>query len=338
MRLPLIALALPGLLACDDAPAPSPAHPPTGPANPAPPPGQPPGPPQPSGSAGGPNAPDPEHPAVAPDAQGMLPIPGGWIQAGWQVTGPRPPGEPERPPAPPWRLGVGAGMPTKKTWVAPFRIDRTEVTRAAYREFLLATGYRPPSVEEEWFHQEDWSWTGTDFYPGTAEHPVVGVSWYDAGEYCAWKGKRLPTDAEWQLAALGPAADGRRYPWGQRYESRRLNHGKAGGDAFDDSDGYKTTAPVGSFPAGRSVYGAEDMFGNAWEWTADSFIDDWSLASFSPYEDGITDLRVPTHGQFAVVRGGSYYFDLSTNTQMERTHFVKELRRKTTGFRCAASP
>lgn len=279
---------------------------------------------------------------MTPDADGMVAVPGGWIMAGWPRRGAPASAAPEPERAQvqvvPWKLGFGMGLEPKRTWVKPFRIDRTEVTRAAYREFLVATGYRPPSVEEEWFKTEDWYWEGTEYFEGTGDHPVVGVNWYDAREYCAWRGKRLPTDAEWQLAALGPAEADRYFPWGHRFEGDRLNQGKSGGDFFDESDGFRTTSPVGSFPKGRSEYGLEDTYGNVWEWVEDSFVDDWSLASSVPYEDGVTDLVSRTPGQFAVVRGGSFYFDLSVRPDAERTYFVRELRRKTTGMRCAASP
>ncbi len=336
MRLPLALI----LLACaPELAPPAPAPPGQAPAGaPGPPQGGQPGPPEPDRSH---LPPDGIFPAVAPDADGMVPVPGGWIEAGWPRRGAKGSKAPEpdrqRGEAPPWQLGIGAGLEPQRTWVKPFRIDRTEVTRAAYREFLLATGYRPPSVEEEWYHTEDWYWDGTEYFEGTGEHPVVGVNWYDAREYCAWRGKRLPTDAEWQLAVLGPAETDRYYPWGHRYEGDRLNHGISGGEIFDDSDGYRTTSPVGSFPKGRSEFGLEDAYGNAWEWVEDSFIDDWALASSTPYEDGVTDLVAATPGQFAVVRGGSFYFDLAVRPESERTYFVRELRRKTTGMRCAAS-
>ncbi|MCK6503216.1 formylglycine-generating enzyme family protein [Myxococcota bacterium] len=339
-----LALALSLWAACATEPGPADPSAP-GPAQgpPAPGAGPPGGPPPGAPGGGGPPrsaGPDPtdrDFPPAEVDAEGMVRIPGGWVRAGWSQIGPDH-SDTERPKASPWTLGQGAGLRPVEAWVAPFRIQPTEVTRAQYREFLLATGYRPPSVEEAWFQEHDWGWKGTDYHPGTADHPVVGTSWYDAWEYCHWRGWRLPTDVEWTLATYGPAEDGRTYPWGRGYDAGRLNHGRAGGELFDDSDGYLTTAPVGSFPRGRSPYGLEDTFGNVWEWVEDNFRDDWRLVDSRPYEHGITDVFAGGPGMFVVVRGGSYYFDVAVNPHAERTFFARELRRKSSGFRCAADP
>ena len=103
---------------------------------------------------------------------------------------------------------------------------------------------------------------------GKEDHPVVEVTWYGAVAYCAWRDKRLPTSSEWEKAATG--MDGRRYPWGDDgvvtgagLFRANLNQGALA------EDGYVKTAPVGSFPAGASPYGALDMIGNVWEWVSD---------------------------------------------------------------------
>ena len=106
-------------------------------------------------------------------------------------------------------------------------------------------------------------------------HPVVQVSARDAAAYCAWRGLRLPTEREWEFAARG--TDGRRYPWGDQPPgeggSRRANYGAENCCAADASDGFLRTAPVGSFPVGRSPFGLEDMAGNVWEWTSSAYAD-----------------------------------------------------------------
>ncbi len=218
--------------------------------------------------------------------------------------------------------------------VSPFRIDRTEVTRAAYAKFLTDTGYKTPYVDEAWA-REEWDWKGQVFPAGTADHPVVLVSWYDAREYCAWAEKRLPTEAEWQLAALGARDLERLFPWGNDYDGSKLNHGKIDGDNFDDSDGFLTTSPVGSFPSGNSRVGLEDAFGNAWEWVADMRVNEWNAYAGRREAGQLVDPQTSPLGIYAGVRGGAYFFDFRPNPAGERSAFIAELRRKTSGFRCA---
>ncbi len=222
----------------------------------------------------------------------------------------------------------------RQVYVAAFDIDRTEVTIAQYARFVRETGYKPPFVDEPWAAPYNWK----DGKPPTGydDHPVTLINWYDADAYCRWAGKRLPTEAEWEKAARGPR--GLRYPWGNQWDPSACNHGKGGTDNYDASDGYETTSPVGAFPSGRSPYGVLDMFGNAWEWTADWYSLGWNEER-GLVEDGILyNPKGPPSGFNKVARGGSFFFNLRDDLSAERAFMFPESRRKTTGFRCARDP
>jgi formylglycine-generating enzyme required for sulfatase activity len=165
-----------------------------------------------------------------------------------------------------------------------FFIDRAEVTNAAYKTFVDATGHQPPS-----------NWTGTIFPEGRDAFPVTGVTWQDAADYAAWAGKRLPTEAEWEAAARG--TDGRIYPWGNGFRSGVANIGSKPDKATPDQypEGIKE---AGRYPEGASPTGAVDMIGNAWEWVADEIkVYPGNTESKLELEPGVTH---------RVIRGGAY--------------------------------
>jgi formylglycine-generating enzyme required for sulfatase activity len=163
-----------------------------------------------------------------------------------------------------------------------FRINLFEVTNLEFAAFVEATGHVTDAERRgggfvwpgEWHFQKAADWRHPqgpdDSIEGRALYPVVQVSQRDALAYCAHLGLRLPSEAEWEYAARG--REWRRYPWGDEPPTqageRRANFGTVACCALDDSDGYLLTAPVGSFPAGRSSFGLDDMAGNVWEWTA----------------------------------------------------------------------
>ncbi len=224
--------------------------------------------------------------------------------------------------------------PPRDVEVSAFWLDLTEVTRDQYALFLQDTGYRPPYVDEDWA-RDGWNWTGPTPPPGTGDHPVVLVNWHDARAYCTWAGKRLPTESEWQLAALGPAQAERLYPWGNDYDGARLNHGTLLPPNYDDSDGWERTSPVGSFPAGASPEGVQDLFGNAWEWVEDVRVRGWEQVRAREGAGPLHDPVAMGPALYAASRGGAFFFDLRPNPSGERSAFLAELRRKSTGFRCA---
>lgn len=143
-------------------------------------------------------------------------------------------------------------------------IDQYPVTNEKYGEFLQANGY----AEETYWSPEGWQWKTKNNIAGPhywndkkwnqPDHPVVGVSYYEAEAYAAWAGKRLPTEQEWEKAARGE--DGREYPWGEEFDKARCN-------CFES--GIGNTTPVIQYPNGVSPYGCYDMAGNVWEWCAD---------------------------------------------------------------------
>ncbi len=164
-------------------------------------------------------------------------------------------------------------MPARRIYLPAFFIDRTEVTNRAYYRFTRAAGF--PELPQ---------WRSGRPDPDQEELPVAYVSWPEANAYCRWRGKRLPTEAEWEKAARGP--DGWIYPWGYFFDPRRANVG-----------GLRSgPMPVGSLPMGKSLYGANDMIGNVWEWTADWY-GPYTGSSYSGDEFG---------KRFRVVRGSSW--------------------------------
>ena len=173
----------------------------------------------------------------------------------------------------------------KTVTVKPFRIMRFEVTNRMFRRFVRAAGYvtlvkgngEGHVWTDRWRRVPGATWrrpygSGSTI-AGKDDHPVVQISARDAAAFCRHYGMRLPSEAEWEFAARG--TDGRRYPWGNRPPTqsgtRRANFGTVACCAADVSDGYRRTAPFGSYPAGVSPFGVHDMAGNVWEWTADPF-------------------------------------------------------------------
>ena len=224
--------------------------------------------------------------------------------------------------------------PAHSVCLAGFYIDRHEVTNAQFKEFVEATGY-VTSAENNASTLEERTWRHPYGAESNAEeapdHPVVCISWEDASAYARWAGKRLPTEAEWEKASRG--TDGRIYPWGNEdLTGAQANIADKStalkwSDTFLD-DTHKMAAPVGSFPEGKSVYGAEDMAGNVWEWCLDWWDRDYYEESPSHSPAG------PQIGEFKVIRGGSWFYDpLGARTTM-RIYFRPENNSAAIGFRC----
>lgn len=202
--------------------------------------------------------------------------------------------------------------------VSAFTIDRTEVTVAAY-ERCVATG----SCTAPGFRPGDPRFGGPDL-------PVTQVRWEDAATYCAWAGGRLPTEAEWELAARGALS--RDYPWGEQYNGHLCNHGAFAADDTDGSDGFVGLAPVGSFPDGMTQLGVVDLAGNAAEWVADFFDLSDDGIGYPPASEH--NPRGPKTGSAHVVRGGSY-LDGAAWMRAAQRGTVLLPRSSAVGFRCA---
>lgn len=203
--------------------------------------------------------------------------------------------------------------PQQEIYLDAFYVDKYEVSVEFYNKFRRAANYVEPSVP---FFQGDQS------ILEIPKHPVVGVSWLDAVNYCKWAGKRLLTEAEWEKAARG--THGLIYPWGNKVLAKRANlAGRA--------DGFEFMAPVGSFPMGRSVYGVHDMAGNVSEWVAD-----W----YGQFYYKTASIMKPTGAEKSrnrVFRGGSW--DSRTVDIRPSKRFAATPGRKdaVVGFRCGRS-
>ena len=241
--------------------------------------------------------------------------------------------------------GESAERPAHEVTVSSFYLDRFEVTNAAFSEFVSATNHLtdPERNGVGWHWTGKWKQvTGADWrrphgpgsrIDGLEQHPVVQVSWRDAAAYCEWRHKRLPSEAEWERAARNTG--GAPYAWGNAPPSEnalyRASYGSDQCCRADDGDGYLYTAPVGSFPSGRSPFGADDMTGNVWEWVSDTY--DATFYGRSPPTDPINTAS----GKRKVIRGGGWGNNPWGLRTTLRHANMPESGLSMVGFRCAKS-
>jgi formylglycine-generating enzyme required for sulfatase activity len=213
-------------------------------------------------------------------------------------------------------------FPLKLITLKSYWIDIYETTNAQYLEFVKATGHRP-ALDDTCKTDSCWEgnlWKSTSFSSMIRNQPVTQVSWYDAVTYCEWKGKRLPTEAEWEKAARGPT--GNIYPWGNGSPKRRATYSRKW-------QGIGTMTTVGSYPRGVSIYGLHDMAGNVWEW-----VNDWYSRTYYR-KSKQKNPKGPEIGKFKVLRGGSWVNFPDSLRSAFRRWSKPDVRFNDTGFRCA---
>lgn len=244
-------------------------------------------------------APDPE-PVPPYDGPAEVLVPGGPFTMGTSTE--------------PWALDNE--RPAHRREVAPFFLDTTPVTNAAYQQFIDDGGYRDP----RWWQPRGWDMVQTDSLAaplfwrreggqwlrrrfGVVEpvpdgEPVLHVSWFEADAYARWAGRRLPTEAEWEKAARHDPATGRsrRHPWGDQDPGpAHANLGQR----------HLRPAPAGSYPPGQSPLGIRQLMGDVWEWTASDFLPYPGFVAF-PYREYS---EVFFGGDYKVLRGGAFSVD-----------------------------
>jgi len=239
-----------------------------------------------------------------------------------------------------------AEKPAHKVALKGFCMDKLEVTTDAYRACSdrgdckrAATTNRWEGITARESKAYDPICNIGDAARGT--HPINCVEWMMADRFCKAEGKRLPTEAEWEYAARG--SDGRKFPWGDAMPTaKHLNacgnecvlwgkkHGEKLDAMFAETDPFAATAPVGSFPAGASRWGIEDIVGNVWEWVADFY------GSYS--EADVEDPMGPASGATRVMRGGAWNGGYPDWVRPSfRFHAPPDTRSHGVGFRCAKS-
>ncbi len=223
--------------------------------------------------------------------------------------------------------------PQRRIALSAFYVDKHEVTNAQYAACSAAGAC--PAIDYSACNvydttSETWS-TGGEGEAGlkAADHPVACVTWQEAERFCKWAGKRLPTEAEWEKAARGDKDD-REFPWGPDWEPTFLNWGELAG--FGTTDGFETSSPVGAFPQNASPFGALDMAGNVWEWTADWRDDLYYRAC--PGQDPVNKASAAER----IIRGGSWSFAGNGARTTYRFFETPETRDDAIGFRCAKTP
>lgn len=233
--------------------------------------------------------------------------------------------------------------PLHTVHVPAFKIDKLLTTNEEYARFINEGGYE----RREWWSDEGWEWREREDWKAPlywtqqsgewrvqgmfdddlikGQHPVTGVSWYEAEAYARFMNKRLPTEAEWEKAASwdNEREQKRRFSWGDSEPSPAL---------CNFNYHFWGTTPVGSFHEGVSAYGCLDMTGNVWEWTSSPFMGypNFRAYPYPEYSETWFD------GDHRVLKGGSWATQASTLRISFRNFFRRQFRIAFAGIRCAA--
>ena len=200
-----------------------------------------------------------------------------------------------------------AEYPKHLVYLDDFSIDKYPVTNSDYKEYVDATGAPEPLA-----------WVNDKF--NFADYPVTGISWEEAQSYANWKGKRLPTEAQWEKAARGPEGKGRLYPWGDEFIGDNAN--------VDLRSSHVTS--IKEFEHAHSYYGCVDMIGNACEW-----VSDWYSPQYYSIEEEYTNPKGPKSGDKKVLKGGCYNTFKKQCRAAVRIPEDPKKRVTYIGFRCA---
>jgi ergothioneine biosynthesis protein EgtB len=292
-------------------------------------------------------------PASIETVTGMAEVEGGLFELGYGVTdrgssptvreGSRNKSGDKSPHSINYDFAFDNEKPQHKVFLQDFLVDRALVSNGDYLEFMKAGGYQ----DFRWWHSAGWEkvnselwlsplyweqrdseWMIRDFaglhrVADKLNEPVAHVSFLEASAYAKWVGKRLPTEAEWEKAAsFSPAANSKRvFPWGDTPPVESL------GNLFENS--LWGVARIGSFPAGESAYGCQQMIGDVWEWTTSDYV---PYPGFKSEFDEYNDKWFV--GQ-KVLRGGSFATPCSHIRTTYRNFFHPHERWMIAGFRCA---
>ena len=259
--------------------------------------------------------------------------------------------------------------PVREVTLDSYYLDQTAVSNAQFTEFVEATGYVSESEIFGWAHvfigqlsnskqrklRESKTVRGLQWWyaiegaywrkpegPGSTikkrmDHPVVSVSWNDASAYAAWAGKRLPTEAEWEVAARGNNNSQNMYPWGTELEPGGKHRCNVWQGNFPNenlaADGYQWTAPVRAYR--KYDNGFYNLLGNVWEWCSDWFHPTWHAK-----ESEVTRMnpKGPARGERRVMKGGSFLCHDSYCNRYRlgaRTSNTPDSATTNLGFRCA---